>query len=123
MNVQHSRRHGEGKYDGKRAACPTNRTVTTETLRQAQGDNFGRAPYKSEAERRAYFVRTTLLELMLRNTSPRGSVYVFTKRTHRFAEIFWVQTPSLEGLVLEMFERIPWVRFPKRTHFWGSNEG
>src|ERR1039458_1929595 len=67
--------------------------------------------------------RTGLLELMLRNTSPRGPLYVFTKRTHRFAEIFWVQTTSREGLALEMFERIRWVRFPKRTHFRGSNGG
>ena len=70
-----------------------------------------------------YVARTVPLELMLRNTSPRGPVYVFTKRTHRFADCFGVQTPSREGLVLEMFEKIWWVRFPKRTHFWGSNEG
>src|SRR6266436_1877253 len=72
---------------------------------------------------RAYFASTVLFGLMLRNTGPRRPIYVFTKRTHRFADIFWVQTVSPEGHVLEMFERIRWVRFGKRTHFRGSNGG
>src|SRR6266478_5618583 len=72
---------------------------------------------------RAYFASTVLFGLMLRNTGPRRPIYVFTKRTHRFADIFWVQTSSRERLVLEMFERIRWVRFGKRTHFRGSNGG
>ena len=68
-------------------------------------------------------MRTGLLELMLRNTSPRGPIYVFAKRTHRFPRIFMMQSPSRDGLVLEMFEKIRWVRFVKRTHFRGVNEG
>src|ERR1017187_5826869 len=37
LDGQHSTRCGEGKYDGKRAACPTNRTGSPRSPRAATG--------------------------------------------------------------------------------------
>ena len=138
MNFQHSRKHGEVKHDGKRAACPTNRTVTTETLRQVpqscgipsddgtQGDNFGRAPYKSEAERRAYFARTVPIGLMLRNaTSGRseGAPIRFCETNpFRFRVVFVISILDTVTYALAV-AFANWVRFGKRTQFRGVNEG
>jgi hypothetical protein len=53
----------------------------------------------------------------------RGPIYVSTKRTHRFLRIFLMQLPLHTVFAMEMCGEIRWVRFGKRTHREGVNEG
>ena len=48
---------------------------------------------------------------------------VFTKRTHRFLGIFLMQLSLHAWLATEIMREFRWVRFPKRTHREGVNEG